>query len=345
MLWQPLAGGFVQCFLCAHRCRIGMGRRGICRVRENREGELASLVCAGGRGLLVAEHVDPVEKKPLYHFLPGSSTYSIATVGCNLSCAHCQNWEISLAAREQSPLPGRWRSAAEVVDAALSSGCRSLSFTYTEPNVFLEFALACAREGKGRGLRSIFVTNGFWSPEARDAAGPWMDAANVDLKGATESHYRTVCHARLAPVEETIRDLRARGVWVEVTTLLIPGLNDDEPSLRHMAGFIAGVDPLIPWHVSRFFPTYRMADREPTPVASLERAVEAGKAAGLAAVYPGNAPQLSDSTPCRGCGATLLRRRGFQVTENLLTAEGRCPGCGMAMGGVFERPPNSEKSL
>jgi pyruvate formate lyase activating enzyme len=331
MLYERLPGGSVHCRLCAHGCRIAEGGRGICRVRENRGGSLGSLVY----GRVIAEHDDPIEKKPLFHFLPGTRSWSIATAGCNLSCRHCQNWEISLAAPRLDPIPGAERSPAEVVEAALAAGCRSVSYTYTEPTVFLEFALDCAREARKRGLANVFVSNGFMSPEAREAAAPWIDAANIDLKGATEEHYRAVCGARLAPVKETIADLRSRGVWLEVTTLLIPGLNDDPASLQSIAGFIAGVDPLIPWHISRFFPTHLMTGTPQTPLASLERAVEAGKRGGLRHVYPGNIRGMGEETLCHACGEPLLRRMGFGVADSLLTIEGGCPRCGEKFNGVL----------
>ncbi len=332
MLYDRLDGGAVHCRLCPHGCRIAPGKRGICRVRENQGGKLISLVY----GKVIAEHADPIEKKPLYHFLPGTRSWSIAAAGCNLRCSHCQNWEISQEAPLSDPIPGRPRTPAEVAEAAIRADCRSVSYTYTEPTVFLEFVLDCSREARTRGLANVFVSNGFMSPEAREAAAPWLDAANIDLKGATEEHYRKVCGARLAPVKETIADFRARGIWVEVTTLLIPGLNDDVASLAEIAGFIAGVDPLMPWHVSRFFPTYKMQDRLPTPVESLRRAVQAGKRAGLAYVYPGNVDMGEDTTRCHRCGEVLLQRAGFTLEEDKVSRTGACPSCGTPFAGVVE---------
>lgn len=330
VLWEPLEDGAVRCALCAHRCRIAPGRRGICRVRENRDGTLLSLVY----GRLVAENPDPIEKKPLYHFLPGTLSHSIATAGCNLSCSHCQNFAISKEAPLMTPIPGIDRTAEQVVETALATECSSISYTYTEPTVFLEFALDCARLAKGRGLANVFVTNGFMTPEAVDLAAPLVDAANVDLKGASEAFYREVCGASLEPVKRTIRELHARSVWVEVTTLLIPGLNDDEPSLREVAAFLADLDPGIPWHVSRFFPTWKMTDRPPTPLSSIERALEAGRKAGLDHVYPGNVHPSRDVTTCRSCGEPLLERSGFRLLLNALTPEGLCPVCGTPFHGV-----------
>jgi len=320
----------VHCRMCAHRCRILPGKRGICRVRENRGGTLYTLVY----GKLVAEHVDPIEKKPLYHFLPGSVSYSVATAGCNLSCRHCQNYEISILSPNDTSIPGQFRTVDEVVNKALASGCRSISYTYTEPTIFLEYALDCCRQGREAGLKNVFITNGFMTPEAIDMVTPCLDAANVDLKGATDDFYHQVCGARLEPVLETIRALYEAGVWIEVTTLLIPGLNDDERSLGFIAEFIASIDPLIPWHISRFFPTYKMTDRPPTPMGSLRRAERAGRNEGLKYTYLGNISQGNDQTLCHNCGHLLLERSGFTLISSNLSQDGACPKCGTAFYGV-----------
>ena len=321
----------VQCGLCAHRCRIFPGRRGICGVRENRDGILYSLVY----GKLVAEHVDPIEKKPLYHFLPGSLSYSIATAGCNLSCQHCQNYQISILGPGETSIPGQFRDAGEVVGKALSSGCKSISYTYTEPTVFMEYALDCSGQGRDAGLKNVFVTNGFMTPETVEILVPLLDAANVDLKGGTDDFYRQVCGgARLEPVLETIRALYEAGVWIEVTTLLIPELNDDEPSLEFIAEFIASIDPLIPWHISRFFPTHKMTDRPPTSLGSLRRAERAGTKAGLKYIYLGNVSQGDDRTFCHSCGEVLLERTGLSLANSRLSPEGACPKCAASFHGV-----------
>ena len=321
----------VQCGLCAHRCRIRQGERGICRVRENSGGTLYTLVY----GKVVAQNSDPIEKKPLYHFQPGSLSYSIATAGCNLSCSHCQNYEISLLAPNLDTIPGTARSPAEIVDSALESGCLSISYTYTEPTIYMEFALDCGRLAVEKGLKNVFVTNGFMTPEAVDTAVSFLDAANVDLKGATEEHYRNVCGAGLEPVLETIRSLHSSGVWVEVTTLIIPGYNDDDASLNSISEFIASVDPLVPWHVSRFFPTYRMMDVPATDPGSLLRAQKAGKKAGLKYVYQGNVRSAPDRTRCHHCSHILLERSGFTLSANNLSRRGTCPQCETAFNGVL----------
>jgi pyruvate formate lyase activating enzyme len=329
ILYQKKADAFVQCVLCAHRCTIGQGKRGICGVRENRGGTLYSLVY----GRLVAGNVDHIEKKPLYHFQPGSMSYSIATAGCNMSCSHCQNYQISREAVKVTPIPGTDTSPEDVVASALSTGCRSISYTYTEPTISIEFARDCALLGREKGLSNVFVTNGFMTNESVDLASKLLDAANVDLKGATDDHYRTICGARLQPVLDTIGNLHANGVWIEVTTLLIPGLNDDIRSLQFIASFISSLDPSIPWHVSRFFPTYRMLDRPATPVETLEKAEKIGRKAGLKYVYQGNISQVKDVTVCPHCGSALIERSGYNVRANRITEDGKCSKCGVRFDG------------
>jgi pyruvate formate lyase activating enzyme len=333
LLYDRLDDNEVRCRLCGHRCVIADGRRGICGVRENRGGVLHSLVY----GRLVARHIDPIEKKPLFHFLPGSLSYSIATVGCNLRCRFCQNADIAqMPADRGGAIIGETATPAEIVDAAGREGCRSISYTYTEPTVFFEFALETARLARGRGLRNVFVTNGYMTPEAIELLAPVLDAANVDLKGFTRKYYKGICGADLAHVQETLRRMRGAGIFVEVTTLIVPGLNDDPAELAALAGFLAGeLGPDTPWHISRFHPTYRLTDRPPTPVATLHRAHAIGRAAGLRYVYVGNVPgDEGESSRCPDCGAMLVERRGFRVGKMRLK-DGRCEGCGAAIEGVW----------
>ena len=331
-LYQRLSEGRVRCDLCAHHCLIREGQRGKCGVRENRGGTLQSLV----HGRPVALHVDPIEKKPLFHFLPGSLSFSLATVGCNLTCRHCQNSEISQMPAEQGRIAGDPVEPGEILRAALVHGCASISYTYTEPTVFAEYVLDIAGPAREQGLGNVLVSNGFMTPATTAKLGPLIDAANIDLKAFTESFYKDICGARLGPVLESILGLRAEGVFIELTTLLIPGLNDSEEELDQLAGWIAAQPgPETPWHVSRFHPTYRLLDRPPTPAASLERAARAGRRAGLKHIYLGNAPGLGgEDTLCAGCGARLIARRGFSVVENRLR-QGACPDCGQALAGVF----------
>jgi len=316
---------FCECFLCAHRCRIAPGRRGVCRVRENRGGTLYSLVY----GMLIAAHVDPIEKKPLYHFQPGSRSFSIATVGCNFRCDFCQNWNISQAAG--SVIPGDYTEPEDVVNAALRHGCRSISYTYTEPTIFFEYACDCARLAAAKGLRNNFVTNGYQTLETIESMAGLIDAANVDLKAFNDSFYRERCGARLDPVKEAIRAMHEARIHVEVTTLLIPGFNDDPSELRQLAEFLAAISPDMPWHVSRYHPDYKF-DRAPvTPASTIFNALEIGKAAGLRYVYAGNLPAGEyENTRCPACGKTLIERSGFHA--EIVGLDGsRCGGCGHAI--------------
>jgi pyruvate formate lyase activating enzyme len=334
LLYDKLADGRTACRLCRHRCRIEAGARGLCGVRENRGGALYSLVY----GRLVARHVDPIEKKPLFHFLPGSLSYSIATVGCNFRCRFCQNADIAQLPNDRGgAIAGERCEPEAVVRAAERSGCRSIAYTYTEPTVFFEFARDTARLARERGLRNVFVTNGYMTSEAVALIAPVLDAANVDLKAFSPRFYREVCGARLKGVLRTLGRLKARGVFVEVTTLLVPGLNDDRRELRELAAFLAGdLGPETPWHISRFHPDYRMTDRPPTPVETLREAREIGRAAGLKFVYTGNVPgDPGENTFCPGCGEILIARRGFQVAAVRLQAGG-CGRCGAAVAGVWE---------
>jgi pyruvate formate lyase activating enzyme len=326
----------VRCVLCAHRCLLRDGRRGLCGVRENRGGALVSLVY----GELVAAHLDPIEKKPLFHVLPGSTSYSIATVGCPFRCGFCQNWEIAQAPREGLRHTTFHAEPAEVVAAAVAAGARSIAYTYVEPTIFAEYLLDVARLARGAGLRNVLVTNGYGTPEAVAALAPWIDAANVDLKGFDDATYRRICGARLGPVLETLAGLRGAGVWPEVTTLLIPGYTDDPDGLRDLTAWIAReLGPETPWHVSRFFPAYRFGHVHATPVSTIREAAAIGRASGLAHVYPGNiggaAERDDGATRCAGCGALLIARSGYRVAEMRLRA-GACPGCGRPLPGLWE---------
>jgi pyruvate formate lyase activating enzyme len=331
--WESLDDQKVHCHLCAHECQIDPGKRGICRVRENRNGTLYSLVY----GRIISENIDPIEKKPLFHFLPGSSSYSIATVGCNFGCLHCQNFEISQYPRlHEGEIIGQPRSPEDIVAAAIESQSASISYTYTEPTIFLEFAQDTARLARVRGLRNVFVSNGFMTEPSAKALAEVIDADNVDLKSFREDHYRKVCKARLQPVLDTIVRLKQLGVWVEVTTLVIPGLNDATEELTDIAQFIKGVDVGMPWHVSAFYPTYKMLDRPRTPVATLLKAREIGLQAGLRYVYTGNIPgQGGESTSCYDCGELLIDRVGFLIRGYHLK-DGKCPKCQAEIDGVWK---------
>lgn len=331
VLWEAQGERAVRCLLCSHRCRIPDGRSGLCGVRENRGGTLHTLVY----GRLVARNVDPIEKKPLYHVHPGSLSYSIATAGCNFRCAHCQNYEISQVQRDAGTIPGRFAAPEAVVATAVAEGCRSVSYTYTEPTIFLEYALDCMRLARRAGLLNVFVSNGYQSPECVALAAPYLDAANIDLKAMTDSFYRSVCGARLEPVLRTIRDLWARGVWVEVTTLVIPHHNDSAEELREAARYLVSVSPDLPWHVTGFYPTYRLSDEPPTPAASLSAARSIGLEEGLRYVYTGNRPGLGgEDTVCPSCRRIVIERRGFSMVRSTLTPEGACSVCGARIPGL-----------
>jgi len=331
MLWSPVADGRAQCRLCAHRCVIAPGKLGVCAVRENRGGRLETLVY----GEVVAAHVDPIEKKPLYHFFPGSKALSVATAGCNFRCGFCQNWQISQAPRRKGGgIAGEPFPPEAVVRAALDQGCRSISYTYTEPTIFFEYAYDTARLAREAGLANNFVTNGYMTAEALETVRPYLDAANVDLKAFEDGTYQKVCGARLGPVLESIRRMSELGIWVEVTTLVVPGLNDSDAELAGMARFIASVDPAVPWHISRFHPDFDYTETPPTPLQTLRRAGEIGREAGLRHIYIGNVPGESEDTRCASCGAALIRRRGFAVVANALEGS-RCPSCGTVLAGRF----------
>jgi pyruvate formate lyase activating enzyme len=324
-LWREWRGGpVVHCYLCAHHCRIAPGESGLCGVRENEDGILYTLVY----GRPVSTAVDPIEKKPLFHFLPGTRSLSLATVGCNFTCAFCQNSDISQMPRDHGRVAGRPLTPRAVVEEALVENCASISYTYTEPTIFYEYARDCARLASAEGLKNVFVTNGYMTAEMLADIDGDLHAANVDLKSFSDDFYRELVGARLKPVLDSIRRLHEMGVWVEVTTLLIPGRNDGEDELCALASFLASLSPDIPWHVSRFYPAYHLMDVPPTPVASLERALRVGREAGLHYVYAGNVPgHQSESTFCPDCGEVAIERQGFRMLRNG-TTDGSCSRCG-----------------
>jgi pyruvate formate lyase activating enzyme len=329
--WEKAGEGRVRCGLCRFNCLIASGKRGRCGVRENRDGTLYSLVY----GKIVAENVDPIEKKPLFHFHPGSRCYSIATVGCNFRCLHCQNADISQWPHERSSIPGADLAPQALVAAARDSGCLSIAYTYTEPTIFYEYAFDAAVLARQAGLKNVFVTNGYTSTAALEAIAPYLDAANVDLKAFSEMFYHEVTGATLEGVLACLRDYRRLGIWLEVTTLVIPGWNDQPDELRRLAEFIAGeLGPEVPWHVSAFHPSYRMLDRPTTPAGTLQQAAAIGREAGLQHVYLGNLPMGGgEDTCCPHCQATVIRRRGFQLLGRALD-HGRCRACGGAIAGI-----------
>ncbi|MEA2052355.1 MAG: AmmeMemoRadiSam system radical SAM enzyme [Euryarchaeota archaeon] len=331
MFYEKLEENAVRCHLCAHHCKINESKRGICGVRENRGGVLYSLVY----GKVVASGIDPIEKKPFFHFHPGSEAYSIATVGCNFRCKNCQNFHISQMPKEgEKQIVGEDASPEEIVAAARQYGCKTIAYTYTEPTIFFEFAYDTARLARKEGICNVFVSNGYITEEAIRTLAPYLDAVNVDLKGS-EDLYRKICGGHLQPVLDAIKLYKSLGVWVEVTTLVIPTLNDSEEDFRGIAEFIKSVGVDIPWHISQFYPTYKLTHLPPTPVTTLREAREIGLDVGLRYVYEGNVPgEGGENTYCYQCGELLIRRYGFQILENKIR-DSRCPHCGAKIDGML----------
>ncbi|QER41555.1 AmmeMemoRadiSam system radical SAM enzyme [Thermodesulfobacterium sp. TA1] len=333
LFYKTLTEKKVQCNLCNHRCIIPKNGVGLCGVRKNEEGILYSLVY----GKVIAQHLDPIEKKPLYHFLPRSWSYSIATVGCNFRCTFCQNFEISQYPHLYDGIAGKLTSPKEVVERALKEEAKSISYTYTEPTVFFEFAYDCAKLASKYGLKNVFVSNGYMSKEAIDYISPYLHGINVDLKSFRENFYRKLCKAKLQPVLDNLKYLKKKGIWVEITTLIIPGENDDPSELRDMAIFIkTELDENTPWHLSRFYPQYQMLDKDFTPIETLQRAYEIGKEVGLNYVYIGNVPgNPYENTYCPKCQTLLIERRSLRALRINLQNDGLCPVCGFSIAGIW----------
>jgi len=329
-LWKPLADGRVSCRLCSHFCRIEDGQRGLCGVRVNKAGALYSLAY----DRVAAAHLDPVEKKPLYHFLPGSLTFSFGTMGCNMSCSFCQNYSLSQPPRQGREVAGEQVTPAELIEAAKRSGAASISYTYSEPTIFFELMRDTATLAHPAGLKNIMVSNGFQSRQCLDALSGLIDAVNIDLKAMNRDFYERICGAKLSPVLKNLVHMRNLGWWIEVTTLLIPGVNDADGELKELAGFLAkelGVD--TPWHISRFHPDFAMQNTPSTPLDRLERAYAIGRDAGLRYVYVGNvASNARNNTACPACGETVIVREGMGL-RSASTRGGRCPACDAPIAG------------
>ena len=318
----------IICMLCQHFCQLKEGQVGICGVNKNENGALKTLVYGHPSAL----NLDPVEKKPMYHLLPGTSALSLGTVGCNFKCPFCQNWQIS---QEHSVDTSVDISPQKMVDLAIENGAASIAYTYNEPTIFYPYAKDIGVIARERGLKNIFVTNGFESEEVVKDMASWLDAANVDLKSWDDAYYKKVLKGGLEAVKETLRNMVKEGIWVEVTTLLIEGDNDSDADLKAMAAFIA--DELgrhVPWHLSAFHPDYKMQDHESTKLQTLERAKKIALEAGLEYVYLGNVPVHGD-TYCPDCGTLLIDRTGYSVTQNKLV-DGHCPKCNREIEGVWK---------
>jgi len=328
-LYTRLENLVVRCQLCAHSCKITDGKFGFCKVRQN----ISGILYTHNYAKLLAANIDPVEKKPLYHFLPGTKTFSIASAGCNFRCGFCQNWEISQFDSNQQYL-GENFSPDKVIKLAKKNNCSSIAYTYTEPTVYLEFVLEVAKLAKAAGLRNIFITNGYLSQKAISLLAPYLDAVNIDLKFFKQSSYQRICLASLEPVLDAIKLFNAAGVWVEVTTLVIPGENDTLEELTAMAKFIVTVDRNIPWHLSRFFAAYKFNDYPATAEGTLKLAYDLGINQGLRYVYVGNFGAWGQDTVCFACKKLLIKREGYKITQMHL-AGNNCTFCQAELPGVF----------
>ncbi|ELP88952.1 hypothetical protein EIN_491010 [Entamoeba invadens IP1] len=342
-IYRKLDNGKVQCLACNRYCVIPPGQTGVCAVRENVDGVLRLIVY----GKVIGPGPSPVEKKPMFHFLPGTQTYSLATIGCNFTCKFCQNWDISQCAAQVRDAGGNYvgkiekygyaMTAEDVVKEAIKEKCPAIAYTYNEPTVFLEYALDVARIAKAKGLKNIFVTNGYESKEAIEAMKGLIDGMNIDLKGFTDKFYSDLAGTHLEPVKKTIRLARESGIWVEVTTLIIPGQNDSEKELKELAEFLVNVDPNMPWHISAFHPDYLMDNIPPTPVSTLRMAYDIGKTAGLHHIYVGNVSDPSrEATYCKKCGEMLVKRSRFRSVILDSFVDGVCTKCGTPCDGVWK---------
>jgi pyruvate formate lyase activating enzyme len=331
LFYKKIKENKVQCQACNHYCQIAPGSRGICGVRENREGKLYSLVY----GKIIARNIDPIEKKPLFHFLPGTKSLSIATVGCNFRCLYCQNADIAQMPKEnaffrEGNVPGTDMTPEDIVNEVLITKTSSIAYTYTEPTIFIEFVLDTMKLARKEKIKNVWVTNGYTSKEALIEVLPYLDAANIDLKGFTEEFYNKICGAKLKPVLETAKAMKQSGVWVEITTLIVPGQNDTKEHFEGIANFIAKeLGRETPWHISRFFPTYKLEDLPPTPPLTMLEAREVGVKAGLKYIYLGNilSPDSDyEITFCSKCKKKMIDRRGYNVLR--FDKDGKCSSCG-----------------
>jgi pyruvate formate lyase activating enzyme len=324
----------VQCRVCEHYCTLRPDEWGKCGVRVNRDGKIYLAVY----GSAVAAHVDPIEKKPLFHFLPGSNAFSIGTYGCNMRCRWCQNWQISQVKQvDESHNPVREAlSPEDVVNIARRQHSESIAYTYNEPTVFFEYTYDTAKLAHAHGIKNVYVSNGFMSPETLERLTPYLDGINVDLKGFTDALYEQYSGARLEPVKRNIATIAQQtNIWIEVTTLIVPGLNDSDEELQAAATWLASVNPEMPWHLSAFHPDYQMLDRPRTGTATLERAYAIGKSAGLKFIYLGNVldPER-ENTLCPTCGEVLIQRYGYNIRPRW-TTPGVCPKCDTRIPGVW----------
>jgi pyruvate formate lyase activating enzyme len=318
MLWESIEDQRVHCFACAHECKIRKWDRGICHVRQNLDGKLATLIYAEVSSM----NVDPIEKKPLFHFYPGSRVFSLGSVSCNFKCEHCQNYDISFA--DVGELGTTEVLPERSVQLALERNCRGIAWTYNEPAIWFEYTYDSAILAKEAGLYTVYVTNGYMTSQALEKIGPYLDAANVDVKGFNKKFYASVCNARLDPVLRTCERMHETGIHLELTYLIIPGLNDDDEQLAAFSAWAVNIDPDIPIHFSRFHPDWRMLDRQATPMETLEKAHHIATSAGLRYVYLGNVSSLRENTFCPKCNTLVIERAGYGIRKR----GNACPRCG-----------------
>ncbi len=332
LLYQKLTNNQVRCQACQHRCLINEGRRGVCGVRENKNGRLYSLVY----GKLIALNIDPVEKKPLFHFLPGSQSLSLATAGCNFKCLNCQNADISQIGKDSKEIFGQEYSPKQIIEIALENKTPSISYTYTEPTVFVEYALDVMKLARQNGLKNIWVTNGYFTDETFKLISHYLDAVNVDLKFFSNELYQKVCGAKLQPVLDNLKLLKKHQTWLEITTLLIPGYTDQGKQLENIADFIkTELGLATPWHISTFYPAYKLMNISPTPVELVNRAYESGKKAGLKYVYVGNIyGDQRENTYCPKCSELNIERVNYGIRR--LDKDGFCRKCGQNLNLVLK---------
>ncbi|MDD3098265.1 MAG: AmmeMemoRadiSam system radical SAM enzyme [Candidatus Pacebacteria bacterium] len=330
-LYEKLGNNKVRCLACAHQCLINDGQVGLCGVRQNKGGELYLLVY----GKPISVNVEPIEKKPLFHFLPGQKAFSLGTIGCNFGCDFCQNWEISQLPKTIDKIKETgyemqhesWPPEA-IVEHCLDSNISMIAYTYNEPTIWTEYAYDIMKLAKEKGIKNVWVSNGFMSDKTLELISPYLDAINIDLKSFSDNFYQKICKAHIEPVKENIKKIWKKGIWVEVTSLIIPGKNDSNQELKQIAGFLKSISPDLPWHISAFYPAYKMKDIPPTPKESLIRAYQTGKETGLRYVYTGNIPDANyESTYCPKCNTKLITRQGTKVINNLLINNNQCFQC------------------
>lgn len=330
MFYSKTQNSTIKCELCHQSCNIPKSKTGLCGVRINESGKLYTLVY----GRAAATGLDPIEKKPLFHFHPGSSTYSISTVGCNFRCNNCQNYEISQMPQKYMRIVGEELFPKEVVSSAKIYDCNSIAYTYTEPTIFFEYAYDTARIANKEGIKNIFVTNGYISKDPLNTIEPYLDAANIDLKSFSDDFYKKNCGARLEPVLDNIKLYKKLGIWIEITTLIIPTLNDSKEELKSIAKFIREVGEETPWHISAFSPMYELSNLSRTPIPVLKMARDIGIEEGLRYVYMGNVPtEHGEDTHCFKCGEMLIRRYGYEILSNKIE-DSKCPICKSKIDGV-----------